>query len=1081
MDSFRHVIDNHTTTVAARLRRSLGKADAFDFVSAYFSIYGYDLLADELDRLGSVRFLYGDPSSVDELDPGAKEPKSFTPTEKGLEPNHSLQQKYLAERCADWVRKKSVSIRSVSQSNFLHGKMYLAGADGEPVDAVVGSPNFTRSGLGGSDRPNLEINLAVSDAEILAELQAWFDRLWNDKTRTEDVKGKVLDALKRVGSNHAPELIYFKTLLELFRDEMERRQAEEEGLVSTGFYDSQVWQALYGFQRDGARAAISKLRQHNGCILADSVGLGKTYTALAVIKRFEQQNRSVLVLCPRKLSDNWSLYRASNGHIQNPFPKDRFGYALLAHTDLSRDSGTSGGVNLASFNWGAYDLVVIDESHNFRNSGGQRYEKLLNKVIATGATTKVLMLSATPVNTSLIDLRNQIYLMTERREDSFRQSLGVGNVGRVMGDAQRQFSKWESESGKGRRDKGKLLNELGADFLRLLGGVSIARSRRHIEQSYSEEMERIGSFPTHAAPVNEYPPTDLKRELSYKQLAGSIGKFRLAVYQPSEYLKEPEKGRQLEMAGGSSNFTQEQREHQLVGMIRTNFLKRLESSPRSLKLTLERTIGKIDSLIEEIERRQHGLNSGASLQEGYVAPEDDEDDEDFFVNRGRDPYRLSELDLPRWLDDLRRDKVTLSSVLKRVSRVTPERDGKLKAIKSAVRKKAANPTMRTDGKLNRKLLVFTTFKDTALYLYNNLAGLADELGVNMAMVAGDETHTTAGANTFQAILTNFAPVARKRAEAEADEPDIDLLIATDCISEGQNLQDCDTVLNYDIHWNPVRLIQRFGRIDRIGSPNQAVHMVNYWPTRDMDAYLRLESRVQARMALADVAATGSDDPFTVEQAEVGAQLELAFRDQQLLRLKEEILDMDELDDAPVMSDFTLDHFISQLLRYLQRNRDELEALPNGVYAVTDDKDAQPGVIFLLRQRNAGVASASRGVASPVHPHYLVYVRNDGTIRYGCAQAHQVLRAFEEAAAGKTEPLNALCDRFDSSTDRGKDMSHYYGLLKRAAEQIAGAHGRQQSAGLGIHGTPGFILAPESEAPSGLEDFELLTWLVIIKK
>ena len=950
--------------------------------------------------------------------------------------------------------------------------MYLASADGEPVDAVVGSSNFTRSGLGGSDRPNLEINLAVSDAEILAELQAWFDRLWNDKTRTEDVKGKVLDALKRVGSNHAPELIYFKTLLELFRDEMERRQAEEEGLVSTGFYESQVWRALYEFQKDGAKGAIAKLRQHNGCILADSVGLGKTYTALAVIKRFEQQNRSVLVLCPRKLSDNWSLYRASNGHIQNPFPKTASA-TRCSPTRTSRGLWHVGRRRARQLQLGRLRPC----RHRRVAQLSQQRRPALRKASQQGDRHRRDDQGAHALRHAgehIADRPAKPDLPYDREaRGQLPPEPGRGQRRQSYGDAQRQFSKWESESGKGRRDKGKLLNELGADFLRLLGGVSIARSRRHIEQSYSEEMERIGSFPTHAAPINEYPPTDLKRELSYKQLAGSIGKFMLAVYQPSEYLKQPVKGRQLEMAGGSSNFTQEQREHQLVGMIRTNFLKRLESSPRSLKLTLERTIGKIDSLIEEIERRQNGLNSGASLQEGYVAPEEDEEDEDFFVNRGRAPYRLSELDLPRWLDDLRRDKVTLSSVLKRVSRVTPERDGKLKAIKSAVRKKAVNLTMRTDGKLNRKLLVFTTFKDTALYLYDNLAGLADELGVNMAMVAGDETHTTAGANTFQAILTNFAPVARKRAEAEADEPDIDLLIATDCISEGQNLQDCDTVLNYDIHWNPVRLIQRFGRIDRIGSPNQAVHMVNYWPTRDMDAYLRLESRVQARMALADVAATGSDDPFTVEQAEVGAQLELAFRDQQLLRLKEEILDMDELDDAPVMSDFTLDHFIAQLLRYLERNRDELEALPNGVYAVVDD-DAQPGVIFLLRQRNAGVASASRGVASPVHPHYLVYVRNDGTIRYGCSQAHQVLRAFEEAAAGKTEPLNALCDRFDSSTDRGKDMSHYYGLLKRAAEQIAGAHGRQQSAGLGIHGTPGFILAPESETPSGLEDFELLT-------
>ena len=1081
MYSFRHVIDNDGATVAERLRRSLADADAFDFVSAYFSIYGYDLLADELDRLGSVRFLYGDPTSVDELDPGAKEPKSFTPTEKGLEPNHSLQQKYLAERCADWVRKKSVSIRSVSQSNFLHGKMYLAGADGEPVDAVVGSSNFTRSGLGGSDRPNLEINLAVSDAEILAELQAWFDRLWNDKTRTEDVKGKVLDALKRVGSNHAPELIYFKTLLELFRDEMERRQAEEEGLVSTGFYDSQAWQALYGFQRDGARAAISKLRQHNGCILADSVGLGKTYTALAVIRYFEMHNSNVLVMCPSKLRDNWSLYQASNNHSQNPFPQDRFGYSLLAHTDLSRDSGKSRGIDLANFNWGNFGLVVIDESHNFRNNDGKRYRRLLDEIIKAGSQTKVLMLSATPVNTSLIDLRNQIHLMTEGRESDFRGSLGVGNIGNVMRAAQRQFKEWETESSKGRRDKGELLEKLGAEFLRLLGGVSIARSRRHIEESYADEMEIIGRFPQHATPENDYPPTDLDSKMSYKQLADGIGEFRLAVYQPTNYLIDREKGRRPQMTGGSSNFTQEQRERYLVGMIRVNFLKRLESSAHSFTLTLDRTIGKIDDLIEKIDRYQKSHTGGVALSGADVNPEEDEDDEEFLANGKAAVYRLSELDLPRWLADLKQDKATLGSVRDRVSLVTPERDGKLKAIRSAVRKKATRPTKRSDGEANRKLLVFTTFKDTANYLYDNLAELADELGVNMAMVAGDETHATKGANSFHAILTNFAPVARKRAEAEADEPEIDLMIATDCISEGQNLQDCDTVLNYDIHWNPVRLIQRFGRIDRIGSTSPSVYMHNFWPTPDMDTYLKLQNRVQARMALVDVAATGSDDIFSIEEAEGSVQLELRFRDEQLKMLQHEILNMDDLDDAPVMSDFTLDHFIAQLLRYLQRNRDELEALPNGVYAVTDDKDAQPGVVFLLRQKNAGTTSASRRVASPVHPHYLVYVLDDGSIRYGCAQAHQVLRAFEEAAAGKTEPLNALCDRFDSSTDRGKDMSHYYGLLKRAAEQIAGAHGRQQSAGLGIHGTPGFILAPESETPSGLEDFELLTWLVIMKK
>ena len=1071
-----HVIDNKKATVAEHLRQRLGNADAFDFVSAYFSIYGYGLLADELDSIGRVNFLFGDPASVEDLDPGAKEPKSFELTEQGLVPNHTLQQKYLAKRCAQWVSKDAVSIRSISQSNFLHGKMYLTSSGGEIHSAVVGSSNFTKSGLGGSGRPNLEINLAATDAATLAELQEWFDRLWNDRQRTEDVKQKVLDALARIGRDHAPELIYFKTLYELFRKEIEARLAGDDGLEATGFYDSQVWKALYGFQKDGAKGIIARLRQHNGCILADSVGLGKTYTALAVIKYFEQRNQNVLVLCPRKLYENWSLYQASNGHVQNPFAKDRFGYTLLAHTDLSRESGRSGGVDLENFNWGNYDLVVIDESHNFRNSDGQRYQKLLKDIIAAGARTKVLMLSATPVNTSLIDLRNQIYLMTEGREDAFRESLDVGNIGNLMAAAQRQFKAWESDKGKkGRQDKGELLEKLGADFFRLLGGVSIARSRRHIEQSYADEIERIGRFPTHAPPANSYPPTDLASPLSYKELAEGIERFKLAVYQPTTYVTDPTRLSQLEQTRRAQNFNQADSERFLAGMMRTNFLKRLESSAYSLTLTLQRTIGKIDRLIEKIDRYQTRAGAGNDLADADVLPEDDAEDEDFFVNKGLRPYRLSELDLPLWLADLQQDKATLSELLERVAAITPERDGKLREIEQAIRDKAEKPTANNDGKPNRKLLVFTTFKDTANYLYDNLTGLARELEVNLAMVSGDETHTTVGPNTFNDILTNFAPVARNR--GNTDGPEIDLLIATDCISEGQNLQDCDTVLNYDIHWNPVRLIQRFGRIDRIGSRNPAVYMRNYWPTEAMDVYLKLENRVQARMALADATATGNDNPFTPEDA----QMELTFRDEQLLKLREEILDMDDLNDGPVMSDFTLDHFLAQLLRYLERNRDELEALPSGVYAVTEDRpDAAPsGVIFFLRQRNAGAAAGHPPVASPVHPYYFVYIRDDGTIRYGCANARQSLGLFEAVAAGKTEAITRLCDRFDQATNLGDDMGHYDKLLTAAVAHISQAHGSAQTQQLHPGGDPNFQFAPASETPRDAADFELMTWLVLM--
>ena len=1068
------ILDNQAATVAEHLRHNLRGADAFDLASAYFTIYGYELLAEELDKVGHTRFLFGDPTSVEDLDPSADEPKSFELTERGLEPNHTLQQKALAKQCADWVSQDSVAVRSVSRANFLHGKMYLTALP-DSAAGVVGSSNFTKRGLGGSDQPNLEINLATDDADTVAELQDWFDRLWRDERLTKDVKQEVLDALKRLGGDYAPEAVYYKTLYELFRKDIEARLAGDAVVTATGFTESQIWNALYEFQKDGAKSAIAKLREHNGCILADSVGLGKTYTALAVIKYFELRNERVLVLCPRKLFENWSLYPSIYGHRQNPFTDDRFAFTVLAHTDLSRSSGSSGGINLRTFNWQNYDLVVIDESHNFRNDGGQRYRRLLDEVVKSGARTKVLMLSATPVNTSLIDLRNQIYLMTEGREGAFRESLGVGSIRNVMAAAQRVFKQWETEQAKrSRRDKAQLLENIGADFLRLLDGVSISRSRRQIQQFYAAEMARIGQFPQRENPTNRYPQTDLQGELSYQKLAERIGEFKLSVYQPSEYVTDPARLQELAETRRRQNFNQQDSERFLVGMMRTNFLKRLESSPKSLALTLGRTIGKIDDLLDKIDRYEQSGQSTMEATEADTQPDEDEEDEEFSVGGRRRSYRLAELNVARWQADLRADKATLETVEREVAAITPGRDGKLREIKRAIRDKARKPTVDRDGNTNRKLLVFTTFKDTALYLYDNLTDLAVELGISIAMVSGDETRTVAGDNNFNAILSNFAPRARNRGSTDTGA-DIDLVIATDCISEGQNLQDCDTVLNYDIHWNPVRIIQRFGRVDRIGSRNKSVRMISYWPTSDMDVYLKLESRVQARMALADLAASGDEDPFT----EVDAQLELNFRDEQLLRLREEVLDLDDLSDGPTMGDFTLDHFLTQLLRYLEANKDELEAMRPGVYAVSGDgagAEVQPGVIFFLRQRNAGDIGSRQRAASPVHPFYFVYLHDNGNIRYGCANARQALVVFDAATAGETAPITELCDRFDRETDQGRDMSRYDKLLTDAIAHIRQAHGTTQTRGLGSG--RGFVLPKASESPSENTDFELITWLVI---
>ena len=1062
------ILDNETETVVSHLRHSLRGARAFDFVSAYFTIYGYELLADDIEKIGLVRFLFGDPASVVQLDPGGQEAKSFDLTESGLEPSHVLRQKQLALRCTAWFRRATVKVRSAKKSNFLHGKLYLTDGSG---GAVVGSSNFTRRGLGDGGQPNLEINVAVTDPSLLTDLREWFDRLWKDEGRTRDVKQEVLDSLARVGRDYSPEDVYYKTLYELFRKDIESMRAGEDELTATGFIASQVWNALYEFQKDGARSVIAKLRAYNGCILADSVGLGKTYTALAVIKYMELRNHRVLVICPKRLLGNWSLYQVANNHVQNPFPDDRFAFSLLAHTDLSRDSGTSNGVDFANFNWGVYDLVVIDESHNFRNDAGQRYQRLLEEVIKRGSQTKVLMLSATPVNTSLVDLRSQIYLMTEGREDAFRQSLGVGNIRSLMAAAQKQFENWESRP-LAQRDKSDLFDHIGPDFLRLLDGVSISRSRRLVQQFYADEMERIGQFPDHEAPKNHYPSTDLGCELSYEETARGIEALKFSIYQPSTYLTDPIRLTELTKRRKQFNFNQQDSERFLAGMLRTNFLKRLESSSHSLAQTLRRTIAKIDNLLTRIDGH---LSSDVS-KEGNRAiesmPDDDEDDDEFVVNRGHTPYRLNELDLSRWQADLHTDKGKLEMILNRVDAVTPDRDGKLAELRSVVRRRTKRPTIDRNGKLNRKLLVFTTFKDTAEYLYDNLADLTAELEINMAMVCGGVSRTTVGPNDFNVILSNFAPVARNRRKSDHDQ-DVDLLIATDCISEGQNLQDCDTVLNYDIHWNPVRIVQRFGRIDRIGSSNASVRMVNFWPTSDLDVYLRLKSRVEARMALADMAASGDEDPFD----ETDAQLELNFRDEQLRRLREEALTLEELDDVPTLGDFTFDHFLAQLLRFLERNRDRLEAMPVGVYAVARSSD-EPSVIFCLRQRNAGPVDSRSKVASPRHPFYFIQIGSNGEIWHGCASLQQTLDAFERATIGITEPIRELCDQFDSETRLGRDMSNYDQLLTHSISHITRSSAGAVQGGLGAGKSRDFLLAPASEVPQSARDFELLSWLVI---
>ena len=1070
------ILDNRDRRVGDFLRERIAPGARLSIVSAYFTIYAYEALRDSLEGASAVRFLYGEPRGVGEMDPAEGESRAFRLTDDGgIALKHALAQRALARDCAAWI-ERLVEIRTVSRSGFLHGKaVHIAPPEGGSGAAVVGSSNFTRRGLGFGAAPNIELNIEIGGADDRAVLLRWFDNLWGDDSLTRDARAEVLTALARLGAACSPEFVYYKTLFHVFAERLAEHHDRDGLLRDVHLQDTAVWKALYGFQRDGATSAINRLLRHNGCILADSVGLGKTWTALAVVKFFELRNERVLVLCPRKLVDNWTRYSAAAADSRNPFETDRLNYTVLAHTDLSREAGRSGQVDLAHFNWGAFDLVVIDESHNFRNEGRDRvdeagnvvrrsrYNRLLEEVFKEGARTKVLMLSATPVNTGLRDLRNQIYLMTEKRPDAFRDALGIGDIQNLFGVAQRQFLEWEKErragGGKGKAD---LLARLGADFLALLDAVTIARSRGHLRRHYAEETARFGGFPERAPPMNRYPRADTRGALSYDDLRRRIGDFRLAVYRPSDYLVEASapKGE-----AGGSGLDQRHRETNLVAMMRTNLLKRLESSTHAFRLTAGRILAKIEEMEGRIaDWRAHG---GGEID---ARPDDDEEDEEFAVGRTV-RYSFDELDIDRWARDLDADRQTFAELEHRAALVTPDRDAKLAELLKLLADKVSNPTRDKDGKPNRKALVFTSFADTARYLYEQVVAsrVGGGPGAHVALVTGgDGNASTLGVSRFGDVLARFAPRAQQAAD---DGEEIDILIATDCLSEGQNLQDCDLVANYDIHWNPVRLMQRFGRIDRLGGRNARVAMTNFWPTQDLDRYLDLKNRVEARMALADAAATGQDDLLAVTEAE------LTFRDEQLRRLRGEILDLEDSGDGVSLSDLTLDDFIADLLHYIQAHRAALEAAPFGVYAVADRRwaapaEARPGAIFCLRRKST---SAARG-PNRLDPYFLVHVRADGGVRYTFRQAAQCLALFRALAAGRAEASMALENAFDRETGQGRRMEKYETLLAAALRSVAGALREATLRDLTL--SRDALLPKPAERPDAAENFELVTWLVI---
>lgn len=1043
-------------------------------VSAYFTTFAYEYLRGTLDKVEGMRFLFGEPRFLRDANNGGLFPPAFSLDEGGLRLVEQIRQRAVAQRCADWIRQK-VEVRSVKRPGLLHGKLIHVD-DRRRSHALLGSSNFTVNGLGLGSSPNIELNLVVDGDRDREDLLAWFNELWADEILTEDVKDEILAALQALYVHASPEFVYFKTLLHIFGEFLDEQADETASFEQTAFEQTAIWQALFDFQRDGLRAVLAKLERHGGCILADSVGLGKTYTALGVVKWYEKRNKNVLVLCPKKLRENWTEYLATNNSELNPLRADRFGYTVLSHTDLSRDKGKVGDVDLSKIEWGNYDLVVIDESHNFRNASRNRgnsgrktrYERLMDEIVKAGLKTKVLLLSATPVNNDLSDLKAQLDLISADNNDGFAD-VGVPNLSALIGAAQRRFVEWAKQ---GNGDAGVLLKALPPALFGLLDGVTIARSRQHVERHYAASMERIGNFPKRASPVSVFPSIDSQRKFpSFEVVDERISGLELALYSPLTFVL-PEYHHLYDKGG---NFDQGNRERYLIAMMKSGFLKRLESSVNSFCLTMERMIARTEQRIRELDAYDE---ADAIDAEWGGMDEGDEELEEAFEVGGALRYKLAHIDRKRWKAALERDRERIIELANAARLVTPERDAKLEKLARIVRGKAANPSTNRNGEANRKIILFTAYTDTASYLYEQLVPLAQELGIEAALITGTACKSTYGRAHFQDILVNFAPRAKRRADMKNVDKaaEIDLLIATDCISEGQNLQDADLLVNVDIHWNPVRLIQRFGRIDRIGSLNDTIRMINFWPTEELNKYLGLKGRVEARMRLVDLSATGDDDLLN-KKAE--AEGDLRWRDEQLLRLRNEVFDLEESGGGLTLADFALDDFRADLLGFARANEQALRDAPLGLHALvpneTDGDLLDPGAIFCLRRRPADPSSEQLKI-NPLDPYYLVYVTDKGTVRLAFGQPKPILAAWRALSLGRTEPFEALCNAFDEETHQGEKLEHYDTLIAAAVNSIGETAAKRALAALAL-GRGARVPDKVAQARAGSE-YDLITWLII---
>lgn len=1077
------VINNISERVIDDLQTKLSDGSTVSIAAASFSIYAYEALKEELENVDELRFIFTSPTFIKDkvkkekrefFIPKLKRERNLYGSDFEVKLRNKLEQKAIAKECADWIRRKVKFKSNVSQEamgGFLH-------VQNDSPSSYVPFNEFTTTELG-CERGNAVYSMVnVMPSPFAEEYLKIFNEQWHNSDKFKDVTSQVLEYIETVYNENAPEFIYFITLYNIFNEFLDDINEDVLPNEATGFKNSVIWNKLYNFQKDAALAIINKLEKYNGCILADSVGLGKTFTALSVIKYYENRNKSVLVLCPKKLYDNWSTFKTN--YKNNPLVQDRLRYDILFHSDLSRERGMSAGIDLERINWGNYDLIVIDESHNFRNGGNvddeeldtdleneeprkeNRYQKLMKKVIRAGVKTKVLMLSATPVNNRFNDLKNQLQLAYEGHAEQINDALEIDrSIDDIFRSAQLAYNRWSKLEPEHRTTE-RLLEELSFDFFELLDAVTIARSRSHIVKYY--DTKDIGKFPTRLAPISRRPKlTDLNESITFSDIAEQLNELNLSIYTPSLYIFDSVKDDyEINMEG--SGISIDGREKGLRKLMATNLLKRLESSVNSFRLTLTRITDYIEQTLAVIDRHE---NIGTIDVTSFTDDLDSTDSEnDPFVGK-KSKINLKDIDVVRWSNDLRHDHEILKLLLLMLKDITPAHDCKLQMLVSDLKKKFLHPI--NEG--NKKVLIFTAFADTADYIYEQLAErIKKETGLHVGLITG----STDGRCTipkfplsFNNVLTYFSPISKDRSTLfpKAIE-DIDVLIATDCISEGQNLQDCDYLINYDIHWNPVRIIQRFGRVDRIGSKNDVIQLVNYWPDMELDKYIELKGRVESRMKATVLTSTGDDNLLSANE-----KGDLEYRKNQLKKLQEEVVDIEDMDTGINIMDLGLNEFRLDLLSYVKENPD-VEHAPYGMNAVVPATDlAKPGVIYILKNRNTSVNIDKKNL---LHPFYMVYLADDGTVICDHLQPKRLLDVMRHVCRGKNKADQELCAIINKETADGRKMQRYSDLLANAIDSIITVKEESDIDSLFSIGETTALLGEVK----GLDDFELITFLII---